>query len=600
MQNQNTAVALKVNEKNLVRNLKYAFSNKATVLGELMQNARRAKASKIEFTMEGNVLTVVDDGIGITNMQNLLTIGESGWDAETLAEEKAFGMGWLSCLFAAQHVTVESRGKLLKFDVNDAIDFRQIEVKDAPAKSVSGTRLVLAGFEMNEHAVKAALSEKAKGFPITVSFNGEELERPYTLTSRDDAFTAVGHVSIRGLHFGHEDEELFTSRHMIMFLQGLPINGSSSMCTRYDIIVHLDSKRFAGRMPDRDKLVDEKEVIDEVDSVVKTLIREHLQAQRKLMSGAAWLNMYWDALKYADCLNLAASEPFLPARICKFITEPLTRITNWDNNGLAILDVEKHFDTKDALVTADFMEGCITREAVEQGRLKLVELPSVGEDSSYAVAYQVAHANRAIVLNSSSLPAGHWAQQHILSLDPFDYPEEVKAKYVMLPISEVARGGYSLEFGCESGDVVVAEKFHLGFEVGGKAVMLGAADSSFALSMADNEASSNAITFCVMYDPVHKCLPDAGALPHQVEDFQDEWGVHMEDDADDEASRFARYAQSLISVSPVDTLLSLVQAKLRWDIREIEQLHGKTFTLAVDEKGEVTIGMKQGKKAQKA
>ena len=64
-------ITLKVNQEALVRNLKFGFTSQVTVLGELMQNARRAKASVVAFDYEesSHRLTVTDDGIGIGDLQ---------------------------------------------------------------------------------------------------------------------------------------------------------------------------------------------------------------------------------------------------------------------------------------------------------------------------------------------------------------------------------------------------------------------------------------------------------------------------------------------------------------------------------------------------
>src|SRR5579872_1508238 len=68
---------------------------------EVLQNARRAGATLIEVTIEDAepgsnscVLTVKDNGSGIENFQNLLTLGDSGWDSATQAVEDPAGMGF--------------------------------------------------------------------------------------------------------------------------------------------------------------------------------------------------------------------------------------------------------------------------------------------------------------------------------------------------------------------------------------------------------------------------------------------------------------------------------------------------------------------------
>ena len=43
-----TETALRVNQEKLVNNLRFSFTNATTVLGEALQNSRRAGATKVE------------------------------------------------------------------------------------------------------------------------------------------------------------------------------------------------------------------------------------------------------------------------------------------------------------------------------------------------------------------------------------------------------------------------------------------------------------------------------------------------------------------------------------------------------------------------
>ena len=71
-------VTLQVNQSRLIGNLKHSFTNQSTFLSELMQNARRAGASEVRFEFHApHTLVVIDNGHGIDNLQNLLTIAES-------------------------------------------------------------------------------------------------------------------------------------------------------------------------------------------------------------------------------------------------------------------------------------------------------------------------------------------------------------------------------------------------------------------------------------------------------------------------------------------------------------------------------------------
>lgn len=69
------AVSLQVNVPNLVRNMRFSFTNSVNVLSEMMQNARRAGATLVQFSYsEDGTLVVVDNGKGIDDFQKLLVV----------------------------------------------------------------------------------------------------------------------------------------------------------------------------------------------------------------------------------------------------------------------------------------------------------------------------------------------------------------------------------------------------------------------------------------------------------------------------------------------------------------------------------------------
>lgn len=80
------------------------------VLNELLQNARRAGATTITITTAGNagdrLLHIVDDGSGIADPAAIVTLGRSGWAAETRNREDPAGMGVFS--LAGRDVIIRS------------------------------------------------------------------------------------------------------------------------------------------------------------------------------------------------------------------------------------------------------------------------------------------------------------------------------------------------------------------------------------------------------------------------------------------------------------------------------------------------------------
>jgi hypothetical protein len=67
------------------------------ILNELLQNSRRAGASKIDISLiENGMLSLTDDGVGMFRNGVSLLLGESGWDKTTTDSEDPAGMGIFS------------------------------------------------------------------------------------------------------------------------------------------------------------------------------------------------------------------------------------------------------------------------------------------------------------------------------------------------------------------------------------------------------------------------------------------------------------------------------------------------------------------------
>jgi hypothetical protein len=76
---------------------------------EILQNARRARATEVRITNKNNLVTVQDNGSGIDDFQKLLDLGGSGWDEKLEAGEDPVGVGLFS--LAPREVTIVSKFK---------------------------------------------------------------------------------------------------------------------------------------------------------------------------------------------------------------------------------------------------------------------------------------------------------------------------------------------------------------------------------------------------------------------------------------------------------------------------------------------------------
>jgi hypothetical protein len=147
---------------------------------EVLQNARRAGAKSIAVTIEECrdavgycIVAVQDDGEGIQNFQSLVTLGESGWSAETQQVEDPAGMGFYSLCLSG--VEVFSRGFYANITPDVFLGKADAEVQQ-DEECFQGTRLRFTR-QSSKEALTAALKRVAKFYPLDVRLNGEALPR---------------------------------------------------------------------------------------------------------------------------------------------------------------------------------------------------------------------------------------------------------------------------------------------------------------------------------------------------------------------------------------------------------------------------------------
>ena len=105
---------------------------------ELLQNARRAGATKVSITNKDGWVTVKDNGQGISDFAKLLDLGGSGWDEVCEESEDPAGVG-IFCLMPRE-VTIRSKRKMISI-IEDSWTGAPIEVLDDPQPVRKGTIL---------------------------------------------------------------------------------------------------------------------------------------------------------------------------------------------------------------------------------------------------------------------------------------------------------------------------------------------------------------------------------------------------------------------------------------------------------------------------
>jgi hypothetical protein len=327
-----------VNTRNFLANMKYIFAGSFSVLSELMQNARRAKASRIDFTFDAEAkrLTITDDGVGIDDFYILVRLCDSGWDEQTQDAEEPFGMGFFATFFACEKVTIESNGSSMTASLEDIEQQRGIAIESADQNR--GTKIVMDGLDeallqaahsrvLGKHEQYQLFREVAKmslGFPIPVFINGTELERPHAQSALKGITFDLGFFSVDHIHNDKPLVTLDRYQDIALYLQGLPIEGDDR--TGATVVVHLDSQRFKAVMPDRKHLYDATAQLDVVRKSIWALVAEFLQKKKDELSAVEFVERYW-----SDCQSHRLHEfgtkkllndiPYIPAQCLRKVEE---------------------------------------------------------------------------------------------------------------------------------------------------------------------------------------------------------------------------------------------------------------------------------------
>jgi len=512
-------VQVRINEEGALRNQRYAFTDRYTLVSELLQNARRAGAQRIEVLYDEvlKVLRVIDDGCGITDFQKLLTFNESGWDENTCREERPFGIGFSKCLYSASRCVVSSRNQKIDFVTEEALGRRLIEVLDI--EHHPDTVIELHGVELP--GLKTRLTAVCSGFPVVVWFNGIELPRPYAIGRLPFLSTNIGQVYVTGTQDGRYSTDT------LVLLQGFCVMRPSSFDAAHVNVVHLDSQQFIARLPDRDKLIDEDDQQKRIDACLRSLWRQALLEAQGKMDAEAFVETYFRAIRRWGHLDLLNTVPLLP----KCLTE---RIVGYP--------IQEGYEHCHYLQT---VERALTRSDVENGRVVLVELDSVSSEN--AAVWMFAREMGYVVF-SAGLHPGHWVQPYVRTLDE-------NAIWVEA-IGEHCRATLEGRWICET--VVLC-----------KAV---------ALTIGEDRVE---ITDSGVYHDRSLFIPDgefSGEPARQASDFIDEHDQFLDDHCAADRDALADLLRRLRSRDPKATLDSLLQ---ELKLEKYPLLKGRTFRLKV-------------------
>lgn len=516
-------IQVRINEEGALRNQRYAFTDRFTLFSELLQNARRAGATRIEILYDAaaQVLLVHDDGSGLDDFQKLLSFHESGWDAATSIEERPFGVGFSKCLYAATRCIVASGRQRVDIDTVAALAKATIDVEQiTEADAVAGTRIELRGVDLPDLGTR--IEALCLGFPVEVLFNGQPPSRRFAQAHLAMVPSPMGLVHLTGTRDGQHTHDT------MVFLQGFCVLKPTWCSSDRVNVVHLDSRQFMARLPDRDKLIDEDVQRKRIDAELKACWRETLEVAKSQLSPERFVGTYYGAMRAWGQLELLNDLDVLPVQVCDAIV------------GYPIQDDRGQREYVQPVITAPLCD------AIEGGAVTLVTLDWVNDDN--AARWMLARAKGYLVFDWMGLHADHWAQRHVRHLE--DEPVQVEA--VSEQIRTVLEGRWVWP------NVILSE--------------------AFRVRVGDDVAEITNEGVCHQGDLYIPAGESSGAPVRQLSSFTDEHDQFLDSDLDADRDALADLIRRLRSVDPVQTLDSLLQ-ELR--LGNYPLLHGKTFQLTV-------------------
>ncbi|WP_338811496.1 hypothetical protein V2V90_24545 (plasmid) [Agrobacterium leguminum] len=149
------------------------------ILGELLQNARRAGATKvvidqIDDPRFGKAVRIADNGAGLEDPRSLFSLGHSGWSEALSCSEDAAGMGFFALAHRGTTIIAQRKGASDSWLIQagaDAFHGKQpVNVRPGPHDHKGVTVIVP---ETASENIAGAVQRAARFYPVAVEFNGE-------------------------------------------------------------------------------------------------------------------------------------------------------------------------------------------------------------------------------------------------------------------------------------------------------------------------------------------------------------------------------------------------------------------------------------------
>ena len=529
LSNAPLTVSATVNQKNLLSTMKHLFASSFSVLGELMQNARRAGATQVSFDFdpENATLTITDDGSGVQDFQSLIALCESNWSEQTTLTERPFGMGFFSVFYAAATVIIESNGLKLEATLDDIVHQRKLKL--VPIDVTQGTCIRMQHIskellvklqyciapDANDHyQLTRAVRDLAMGFPIPVLLNGEVLARPHALDQIQTVLTPVGHIHEAMLFASDVDTVSLLNWRGIaglaIYLQGLPIQVNNRVTDK--TVIHLDSNVFVPLMPDRKYLYDVNQ-LQEVQKQHRQLVVSFLTQQKAKLTAEEFVDRYWAACSEMDCLVLMNDLPMVPRSLFNQISIVEATGSNCysyrENSKEAKFVYRNDLVNKTLVVWRNVAVGLDSDDTYSAVLLKILQREQYMLFSGYT--------GMGYARSECKLDPGHWLME--LSHDAIDFDVSVEPGKVLATGSQ-----YVGNFDC---DIQLVESVRVTITSRTRDLNLDfTIDNDWLVVFGDGDADQDEAVICYVTPNDHSNDSPVCLLSHfedEDDHFREEW-----------------------------------------------------------------------------
>ena len=551
-------VQISVNQNGLIANLGSVFSSNTKFLAELFQNARRAGATRIDVVKTGMLLSIADNGSGIANFSDLLTLAQSNWNEDVMQEDSPYGMGFFSALFSSDRVIVKSLGKQIQIEATEELLDQAISV--VPSTVLVGTVVELYGSKISE--VLKTITQYCKGFPIDVYFTGLDSDRIDAEWVVEQLVPSPDRVSSDFLAFEcgyiqHDFSKLknsFGSGDFIAYLQGFEVARSYGHYS-YDQAsmarIHLDGS-FKARMPDRDCLINAEAEIKKITTALKAVwIRNLLRLKQ---DNPSELFGYFDLAKDLGVIGIFNDIEFIPANFIGRADDPIKH-SEGRNVGLQI---DRDFGDDGPWLSKSFLSD----KVIVKGDPSEFD----NENDDFEMALQMALYKDKTMILAKTLDPGHWIYQYTKDLPDCTTDTPVQVNYA--PIKSGKWEGLNVH---------IVDSYNITVPSLGINVVINS-DDGLAIGCDEYGNQDNELII----------PPNAGAnVLQQFRTWYWDDSYHASDEDEDTTSLNA-YIDVLRGKDDAEVLHSLLN-RSDWIIRNA--LAGKEFTVRFLEKGEIVVNL---------